>query len=77
MSETFEQWAMRTLGPEVMGVTDWSIYHDCWHASRKAAIDAAEQSYDEYWEREYANYNIEGSDRGFGETVWKAARGLQ
>ena len=77
-AQTFEEWAERVLGPEVQGVNqqEWATCLECWHASRKAAIDAAEVSYDAYWEREYAEHNIDGADRGFGEAVWKASRGL-
>lgn len=73
-SMTFEEWALKTLGPEVVGVTDWSLYRECWNEAQLAVKRNAEDGYEEYWQREYAEHNIEGADRGFGENVWRDSR---
>lgn len=31
-------------------------------------------TYEEYWEANYANANVTGADRTFGETVWNDAQ---
>jgi hypothetical protein len=36
---TFEEWAEQHLGPEIMGVTDWDKYRECWEAAQKGKED--------------------------------------
>lgn len=33
---TFPEWAYEHLGPEVMGVIDWTQFEDCWEAAQAA-----------------------------------------
>ena len=71
---TFKEWATANLGPEVMGVNDWSKYRECWEEAELALKRNAGEGYEEYWQREYADYNVQGADRGFGENVWRDSR---
>lgn len=34
--QTFEEWAEKHLGPEVMGVTEWDKYRECWEDAQAA-----------------------------------------
>lgn len=74
--KTFEEWATPVLGPYVWGENqdEWAKGQECWDAAQLAMRAHAGEGYDEYWQREYAEFNVDGADRGFGETVWQDSR---